>query len=295
MAETVTTTTASPPPEAMRHGVRTGVVVAVVLIVAAAGILTGIYLGRTVFSTSSSAKNQYLVVGTNIPFPPFEDYNYSSGAYFGFDIDFAQQIANATHRTLVIQNYADFTVLLSDVGAGVIDMAASAITSSGSAGAVRNSTMAFSTPYYNANQAVLVKSSSSLACATQNCTVADLKSLSVAVQTGTTSQSWVNQYFEPNDTSGWAQIQNFTTVDTEVTAVTAGAVDAVIIDAGPAAAIAAASGGALKVAGLIITHELYSFAVAHGDPEGLLPTINSVIAQAMTSGWYAKEIKKWFG
>jgi polar amino acid transport system substrate-binding protein len=295
MAQTGTDAPASPPPEAMHRGVRTGVVVAVVVIVALAGVLAGVELGRTVFSPSNSAKSPYLVVGTNIPFPPFEDYNYTSGAYFGFDIDFAQQIANATHRTMVIQNYADFSVLLTDVGAGVVDMAASAITSSGAAGAVRNMSMAFSNPYYDANQAVLVKSSSTLSCAMTGCTVADLKSLSLGIQTGTTSQSWVDQYFEPNDTSGWAQISNFTTVDTEITSLTAGSIDAVIIDAGPAASIAASSGGGLKVAGSIITNELYSFAVAHGDPEGLLPVINGVISTAYSSGWYAKEIKKWFG
>ena len=46
---------------------------------------------------------------------------------------------------------------------------------------------------------------------------------------------------------------------------------------------------------MIITNELYGFAVAHGDPEGLLPVINSVITQAYSSGWYKAEIKKWFG
>jgi len=266
-----------------------------VLIVAAAGVLTGIELGRTVLSPSNSTQSPYLVVGTNIPFPPFEDYNYSSGAYFGFDIDFAQLIANATGRTMVIQNYADFSVLLTDVGAGVVDMAASAITSSGSSGAARNLTMSFSAPYYDANQAVLVKSGSSLSCAATGCTVADLTGLNIGIQTGTTSQGWVDQYLQPNDTGGWSHIFNFTTVDTEITSLTAGVLDAVIIDAGPAASIAAASGGGLKVAGSIITNELYSFAVAHGDPEGLLPVINNVISTAKSNGWYDKEIKKWFG
>jgi len=294
LASTATPAEVAPPPAAVRRGVSGGVVVAVVVIVGVAGILSGIELGKTYFSSAASNKSQFLVVGTNIPFPPFEDYNYSSGVYTGFDIDFASAFANATHRTLVIDNYADFSTLLAQTGAGVVDMAASAITSSGSAGAARNMSMSFSINYYNANQAVVVKSGSSLSCPTQTCTVTLLKSLTIGVQTGTTSQSWAQQYFVPNVTGRWSQVKNFTTVDTEVAAVTAGAIDAMVIDAAPAGSIANASGGALREAGLIITNELYSFAVAHGDPEGLLPIINSVITQAYASGWYKAELKKWF-
>jgi polar amino acid transport system substrate-binding protein len=293
MAEAQSSAASAPPKEALRQGVGKGLVITIAVVVAAAGILTGVELGRTVFAPPGKPQN--LVVGTNIPFPPFESYDALNKTYYGFDIDFASQIANATHRTLFIENFADFSALLTTVGANGVDMAASAITESGSQGAARNMSMSFSIPYYDANQAVLVKSSSSLSCPSSGCTVALLKNLTLGVQTGTTSQGWVQQYFEPNDTSGWSQIQNFTAVDTEVTAVTAGSIDAVIIDAGPATAIAAASGGNLKVAGLIITNELYGFAVALGDPQGLLPVINNLITTDMTNGWYAAEVHKWFG
>ncbi|MCI4350763.1 MAG: transporter substrate-binding domain-containing protein [Thermoplasmata archaeon] len=285
---------AQAPPEALRRGVSRGVVVAVVIVVALLMLGAGVYAGKTIYGGSKSTASSFLVVGTNIPFPPFEDYNYSTGTYFGFDIDLAGMIANASHRTLVIQNYADFSVLLSTVGKGGIDMAASAITESGSAGAARNATMAFSNNYYDANQAVLVRSSSSLSCASNICSANDLKTLIVGMQSGTTSQSWGDQYLKPNMTHPNTQYQLFTTVDTELTALRASSLDAVVIDAAPAAAIAASSGGALKVAGTIITGELYGFAVAHGDPEGLLPVINSVLAKAMADGTYQALIHKWF-
>ena len=284
----------APPPEAMRKGIGSGVFATVVVVVLVVSLLAGVEIGKAAYGTSSTAKSQYLVVGTNIPFPPFEDYNYSNGVYFGFDIDFAHMIANATGRTLVIQNYADFSVLLTTVGEGGVDVAASAITESGPVGAARNATMSFSDTYYSANQALLVKSSSTITCAnTANCVASDLKTLKVGVQTGTTSQGWAFQFLFPNETSG--KISNYTTVDTEVAALEAGSLDAVIIDTGPAASIAAGSSGALKVAGTIITGELYGFAVAHGDPEKLLPVINQVITTSMSNGVYAKLIKKWFG
>jgi len=285
----------SPPPEAMRRGIGAGTFVGAIVVVAILAVAAGVYVGKSYYGSSASAKPTYLVVGTNIPFPPFESYNDSSGQYVGFDIDFAQMFANATDRTLVIQNYADFSLLLTTVGTGGIDLAASGITESGASGAARNATMSFSIPYYDANQAVLVKSSSTLTCPSNTCDQSELKTLTVGLQSGTTSQAWGDQYLKPNMTSPSTQYLLYTTVDTEVTALLGGSIDAVIIDSGPATSIAAGSSGALKVAGTIVTGELYGFAVAHGDPEGLLPVINSVIATSMQNGEYDKLVKKWFG
>jgi polar amino acid transport system substrate-binding protein len=288
------TATPNPPPEAMRRGISRGMFVGTVVVVAVVMLVAGVYVGKTYYGGGSSAKPTYLVVGTNIPFPPFEDYNYTTGHYSGFDIDFAQMIANATGRTMVIQNYADFGLLLTTVGTGGVDMAASAITESGAIGTSRNDTMSFSMPYYDANQAILVKSSSSLACTGGICAVNDLKALQIGVQSGTSSQFWADQYLVPNMTSS-SNYHKYTTVDTEVTALEAGSLDAVMIDSGPATSIASASGGTLKVAGTILTGELYGFAVAHGDPEGLLPIINNVISTAKSNGTYDKLIHTWFG
>ena len=269
------------------------VLTVIVVVVAVLAFVAGIGVGNLLYAPK--AASAYLVVGTNIPFPPFEDYNYTTGQYVGFDIDLTHLIANATGRQLVIQNFADFSVLLTTVGKGGVDMAASAITMSGSAGAKRNESMSFSEPYYDANQAVLVKSSSTLTCANSVCTADDLKTLTVGVQTGTTSESWVDDNLASLMPDNATQIKRFTTVDLEISALNAGALDAVIIDSGPASAIAQGSAGALKVTGTIITGELYGFAVAKGDPEGLLPVINNVITTAKNDGTYQQLITKWFG
>lgn len=284
---------ATPPAAAMKPGMGRAMFAVAVVVAVVVSLLAGIEVGHVLYSTQPKA--QTLTVGTNVPFPPFENVTADGSSYYGFDIDFASMIANATHRTLVIDNFADFSVLLTTVGAGGVDMAASAITESGPVGAARNATMTFSIPYYSANQAILVKSSSTFACKDPtNCTASDLAKDKVGVQTGTTSQGWATSFLGPNQTPPW-QISNFTTVDLEVTALTAGSIDAVIIDQGPAASIAAGSGGTLRVAGMIITGELYGFAVAHGDPQDLIPVINGVIYTSMVNGEYAKLIKKWFG
>src|SRR5207245_8217069 len=69
---------------------------------------------------------------------------------------FARLIAHASHRTLVVKNFADFDALLATVGKNGVDIAASAITSTGATGANRSTFLTFSTTYYDANQGVLI-------------------------------------------------------------------------------------------------------------------------------------------
>ena len=286
---------AAPPTEAVRKGMSRTLLAVIVVVVAILAFVGGIGMGNLLYAPKPTT-SPFLVVGTNIPFPPFEDYNYTTGKYVGFDIDISQMIANAAGRQLVIQNFADFSVLLTTVGKGGVDMAASAITESGTTGAQRNNTMSFSVPYYDANQAVVVKSASTLTCAAgSTCVATDLKNSIVGVQTGTTSESWVDDNLADLMPNNATQIKRFTTVDLEVAALNAGSIDEMIIDSGPATAIAAGSSGALKVLGTIITGELYGFAVAHNDPEGLLPIINNVITQSKANGTYQRLITEWFG
>ena len=119
---------AAPPPEAVRKG---GVSTVLVVVIAIVTFAAGIGVGYVAFPSAPPAKT-ILLVGTNVPFPPFEDFNTSSGQFEGFDIDIAKLIAAELGRTLVVQQFADFQVLLATVGTGGVDMAASAITSSGS-------------------------------------------------------------------------------------------------------------------------------------------------------------------
>lgn len=271
--------------------------VATVVIVAVIALTAGFYVGKTQAGSSSSSGSKYFVVGTNVPFPPFESLNNSTGTYFGFDMNFSQLIANALHRTLVIDNYADFGILLESVGTGIVDMAASAITESGAIGALRNGTMSFSIPYYDANQAILVKSGSSLTCPTVaagGCTVTQLAGLTIGVQSATSSYFWCQSYLIPNETAG-GQVEEFTTVDSEINFLLSGTIQAVMIDLGPATAIAAANPTTITLVGEVLTNELYGFAVAHGDPEHILPVINSVITNSMQNGTYDKLIHEWFG
>ena len=281
-----------PPLEAVRGGVGKTVFAVAVIVVAIVAFLAGLGLGNVIYGVKPP--KQFLLVGTNVPFAPFENFNTSSGEFEGFDIEIARLIAQEAGRTLVIRQFADFQALLTAVGQGGVDMAASAITMSGTSGAARNATMDFSNPYYNANQGVLAQASDPFTCSGE-CAPSELAPLTIGVQLGTTSEAWVDDNVAPLMANPSTQIVRFTLVDTEIAALKQGALDVVVIDLGPAESFAGGTGSNLKVAGEITTNELYGFAVPNGDPDGLVAIINRVLARIIADGTYDQLIQTWFG
>jgi polar amino acid transport system substrate-binding protein len=173
-------------------------------------------------------------------------------------------------------------------------MAASAITMSGEAGTRRNLTMSFSNPYYSANQAVVVRAGFTFTCPNNVCTASNIVNHTIGVQSQTTSESWVDQYITPIQRNPTQTIHRYASVSTEVDGLKTSVYDLMIIDEAPARAIASGSGGQLSFAGVIVTGELYGFAVQHGDPKGFRATINSVIARIKADGTYDTLLRKWF-
>jgi len=279
----------APPPEAVRGGVSKTLFVVVVIIVAIMSLLAGIGIGTVFFQPKGR-----FVVGINAPFPPFESYNDTTGTYEGFDVAIAQLIADALGKEIVVRNFNDFGVLLTTVKVGGVDMAASAITMSGSAGALRNQSMSFSDPYYSANQAVIIRSGFTFSCPSNVCAAADIVNHTIGVQSQTTSESWIDQYITPIQANPSQTIHRYASVATEVDGLRTSVYDLMIIDEAPARAIVAGSSGQLVFAGVIITDELYGFAVQRGDPHGYLPGINSVIARIKSDGTYNQLLQQWF-
>jgi len=251
-------------------------------------------LGAGYFIYSTPAAKAKLTVATNVPFPPFESYNDTLGRFVGFDIDIASLIANATGRQLVVRNFDNFDLLLTTVGNGGVDMAASGITMSGTQGAKRNLTMSFSNPYYNANQAVITLAGDTTTCPNNVCDQSELGNKTIGVQSGTTSEGWVDTNIKPFDPNNATDIHRYGSVTTELQELKNGVYEFMIIDAGPAANIVSGSSSTLKLLGTIITNELYGFAVAKGDPQSLVPSINTVLAQIKASGVYDQLLAKWF-
>ena len=281
-----------PPPEAVKGGARKGISTVVVIVIAVATFLAGLGVGAYVLAPAPTTPQvTKLFVGTNTPFPPFEFRNATTDNIEGFDIDLIGAILTRAGYTSELNDFRDFGALLTAVGTGRMDIAVSAITMNGDLGAQRNQTMSFSDPYYESDQGILALTSDTRTfCAdANNCLASELNlaTYKVAFQTLTSSQYWAE------DNLANADLTDYPDVTQVLQTLSTGAVDFVVIDR-PAAVGIAAGNPQFRVAGTIQTNELFSFAVAKGDPLGLLPKINDALRALRANGTYDTLVNKWF-
>jgi polar amino acid transport system substrate-binding protein len=121
-----------------------------------------------------------LIVGTDVPWPPFEIFNTTSSQYEGFDIDLATMIADYLNVTVTFVDM-DFDALIPACKQGDLDMLASAMFVTPE----RALELAHSVPYIRVNQVVITKNASVLTISS----LEDLEGYTVGVQTGT-AEDW---------------------------------------------------------------------------------------------------------
>jgi ABC-type amino acid transport substrate-binding protein len=248
----------------------------------AAALLVGVIslvaagCGSSSDSTSTSASGgggEALTVGSDIPYPPFEQGK--PGSYTGFDIELMEAIAEKIGRTAEFQD-TSFETIFRDVAQGKFDAVISAATITPE----REKAVAFSNPYYLSEQAVLVKEGSDLK------SLEDLSGTIVGVQQGTTGQELAKEKADASEVRPYPEGPD------AVNALKAGTVEAVIIDA-PVAANAVEKSGGVEIAEKVPTEEEYGIALAQGETE-LLEEINQGLKEVEEDGTYTKIYKKWF-
>ncbi|OGS45611.1 MAG: hypothetical protein A3K66_07875 [Euryarchaeota archaeon RBG_16_67_27] len=261
--------------------------IAVITFVAGFGV--GSYLFPQ--TPAPGPEKEVLLLGTNTPFPPFESRNTTSGNLEGFDIDLIQTMVTRAGYAYEWRDFRDFTALLAATAAEGVDIAIGAITMNGATGTLRNQTLDFTDPYYEADQGVLkLTADATDYCPTANdCTATDLNdaAYTVAVQDITTSLYWAE-----------AELPDVTlvvlpSVSQVLQALSAGNVDFVVIDH-PAAVGIAGANPAFTVEGTIQTDELYGFAVPNNDPKNIVEKLNTALAAIRTDGTYDTLVAKWF-
>lgn len=214
-----------------------------------------------------------LTVGSDIPYPPFEQGK--PGNYTGFDVDLMEAIGEKIGRTPEFQD-TSFETIFRDVQQGKFEAVISAATITEE----REKAVDFSNPYYLSEQAVLVKEGS------------DIKSLeeadgkTVGVQQGTTGQELAEEEL------GGSEVRPFPEGPDAVNALKSGVVEAVIIDA-PVAANAVEKSGGVEIAEKVPTEEEYGIAVGQGETE-LLEEINQGLKEVEEDGTYKTIYEKWF-
>ena len=214
-----------------------------------------------------------LTVGSDIPYPPFEQGK--PGEYTGFDIDLIEAIGEKIGRSPEVQD-TSFETIFRDVAQGKFEAVISAATITEE----REKAVDFSNPYYLSEQAVLVKEGSSIK------SLEEADGQTVGVQQGTTGQELAKEEL------GSSEIRPFPEGPDAVNALKAGTVEAVIIDA-PVAQNAVEKSGGVEIAEKVPTEEEYGIAVAQGDTE-LVDEINKGLEEVEEDGTYKTIYEKWF-
>lgn len=214
-----------------------------------------------------------LSVGSDIPYPPFEQGK--PGNYTGFDVELMEAIAEKMGRKAEFQD-TSFETIFRDVAQGKFEAVISAATITEE----REKAVDFSNPYYLSEQAVLVKEGSDIK------SLEDLEGKTVAAQQGTTGLELAKEEL------GGSEIRPFPEGPDAVNALKSGTVEGVIIDA-PVAQNAVEKSGGVEIAEKVPTEEEYGIAVAQGEEE-LLDEINEALKEVEEDGAYKKIYEKWF-
>jgi len=138
--------------------------------------------------------------------------------------------------------------------------------------------MNFTDNYYMASQAIIVTADSEIAAA------ADLEGKTVSCQEGTTGEQFL--------LDGGYAIQSYKTGAEAISALTAGKVDAVVIDDAVARALSEKQEGATVVLEEALTEEAYAIAIKLGNDE-LTEQINGALAELKAEGKLAEIFNKY--
>lgn len=229
--------------------------------------------GSETSSESGGGGGEPLTVGSDIPYPPFEQGK--PGNYTGFDIELMEAIAEKMGRKAEFQD-TSFETIFRDVAQGKFEAVISAATITDQ----REQAVDFSNPYYLSEQAVLVKEGSDIE------SLEDLDGKTVAAQQGTTGLELAKEKL------GGSEIRPYPEGPDAVNALKAGTVEGVVIDA-PVAQNAVEKSGGVEIAEKVPTEETYGIAVAQGETE-LLEEINKALKEVEQEGTYKTIYEKWF-
>lgn len=214
-----------------------------------------------------------LTVGSDIPYPPFEQGKAPN--YEGFDIELMEAIADKIGRKAEFQD-TSFDTIFRDLAQGRFEAVASATTITDE----REETVDFTNPYYFSEQAILVKEGEG-----EIDSVEKLSGATVGVQQGTTGEEFV----EEKGNAG--EIRPYPQGPDAVNALKSGVLDAVVLDI-PVAENAVESGG-VEVSAAIPTEEEYGFVVPQGEEE-LLEEMNEALDELKDDGTFTTIYEKWF-
>ncbi|MFM8600806.1 MAG: substrate-binding periplasmic protein [Actinomycetota bacterium] len=241
----------------------------------ATGGTTPIAQAELTFQPMSAGK---LIVCTDAPYEPF-GYKDASGGWTGFDLDLMAAVAARYGLALEVKEQAADGIWLAPA-AGTCDVAASAITVSEDKG----DNAAFSDPYFEANQSLLVRTEDVE-------TLIDLESMAgkkIGVLTGSAGDTYARE------NAASSTIQSFDDTEAMYLALESGNVDGVLHDYAISASRAAREGSKTGVSATFVTDLYLGFAVAK-DNVALQEAVNESLNEFRATGVYDEIFGKYFG
>ena len=262
----------------MKKGLMKKVIAAVML-----GVMTMGFVGCGASSNKASDNNSTdlletiqekgkLVVGMSADYAPYE-FHYidenGKDVIGGFDVDIANEIADAIGVELVIQEM-DFDALVSALPAGKVDVVISGMNPTEE----RAKVVDFSDIYYNSQHGILVRTED----ADKYKTFADLEGAKVGAQLGSTQEQIAKSEISNADLQLLANVNNL------ILELKSGKVDAIVMEK-PVAEMAVKNNPDLAVGEPTYEEKTGGNAVgvAKNNPE-LLAKINEVINELNESG-----------
>jgi polar amino acid transport system substrate-binding protein len=242
----------------------------------------------TTTTTSNTVPTKHagkLIVGFDLPAPAFWNGQASgntiknpTGFEYGLALDVAKELGiSAKNVTFLRAPFA--TILLA--GSKPYDFAMEETTIT----AQRAKVIGFSSPYFDANQGVLIAKG-----VAKPTSIADLKNLQTCAQASTTGLDWIQHKLHPTKQPRVYSASSSAAFD----AVQSGACQALILDVPIVEAQSQKKPGAYGgVVGEIDTHEGYGAVFQKGSP--LIPYVSRAIQKLKQNGTIGKLTNRWFG
>jgi ABC-type amino acid transport substrate-binding protein len=214
-----------------------------------------------------------LVVGVDVPYPPFEQGRPPD--YEGFEIDLMNEIAN---RLGLETEYKDtpFDTIFRDLAQGKFDAAVAGSTILPE----REKVVDFGDPWFLTEQSLLVQQGSDIR------TLDDVDGKTVGVQKGTTGEDYVEANADPGD------LRSYPEIDDAFNALIAGQVDAVVFD------LSGTEEAAEKLEGLEVVDSYntgeYLAPAYEEDNDALREAANAAFEEMKTDGTLDAAYQEWF-
>ncbi len=238
-------------------------------------VIAMVVVGLLLAGCGGAASPSKIKIGTDATFPPFELVDEQTKQLTGFDVELMKAVAQKAGLDVDFVNVG-FDPLLAGVAQCQYDGAIAAVTITDE----RKQQMAFSNPYFEAGQVVVVKKDNDTIK-----TKDDLAGKTAGSQIGTTGAIEIGKV--PN-----AKLKTYDSFDLAFQDLINGQIDAVVADNPLALGYVGKNADKIKVTGPVFTSENYGIAVCNKKAD-LVAKLNQGIDAVKADGTLDKLVQKW--